>query len=137
MQHGCRNPCRRFESVDAGDWPAAGPPRHGCGQPDFPERLTLQENLIGRAVLNKAVSVMYAVSDSGVTILPVGSLNQYNRVEPGQEDVLVQTGFCNQSNVSQTFTLADPGGNHTDFELTPGPAFWFRLHRVSRRPPSR
>jgi len=87
----------------------------------FRERLTLQENLIGRAVLNKAVSVMYAVSDSGVTILPVGSLNQYNRVEPGQEDVLVQTGFCNQSNVSQTFTLADPGGNHTDFELTPGP----------------
>jgi uncharacterized protein (TIGR03437 family) len=87
----------------------------------FRERLTLQENLVGRAVLNKAVSVMYAVSDSGVTILPVGSLNQYNRVEPGQEDVLVQTGFCNQSNVSQTFTLADPGGNHTDFELTPGP----------------
>jgi uncharacterized protein (TIGR03437 family) len=87
----------------------------------FRERLTLRENLVGRAILNKAVSVMYAVSDSGVTILPVGSLNQYNRVEPGQEDVLIQTSFCNQSQSSQTFTLADPGGNHTDFELTPGP----------------
>jgi len=87
----------------------------------FRERLTLQENLVGRAILNKAVSVMYAVSDSGVTILPVGSLNQYHRVQPGQEDVLIQTSFCNQAQSSQTFTLADPGGNHTDFELTPGP----------------
>jgi len=87
----------------------------------FRERLTLRENLVGRAVLNAAATVMYAVSDSGVTILPVGSQNQYNRVEPGQEDVLVQAGFCNQSNASQTFTLADPGGNHTDFELSPGP----------------
>jgi uncharacterized protein (TIGR03437 family) len=87
----------------------------------FRERLTLRENLVGRAVLNKAVTVMYAVSDSGVTILPVGSLNQYHRVEPGQEDVLIQTSFCNQAQSSQTFTLADPGGNHTDFELTPGP----------------
>ncbi len=86
----------------------------------FRERLTLQENLVGRGILNAAATVMYAVSDSGVTVLPVGSLNQYNRVEPGQEDVLIQTSFCNQDQVSQTFTLADPGGNHTDFEITPG-----------------
>jgi uncharacterized protein (TIGR03437 family) len=86
----------------------------------FRERLTLQENLVGRGILNAAASVMYAVSDSGVTVLPVGSLNQYNRVEPSQEDVLIQTSFCNQGQVSQTFTLADPGGNHTDFELSPG-----------------
>jgi len=86
----------------------------------FRERLTLRENLVGRGVLNKAATVMYAVSDSGVTILPVGSLNQDHRVEPGQEDVLIQTSFCNQAQSSQTFTLADPGGNHTDFELTPG-----------------
>jgi len=86
----------------------------------YRERLTLQENLVGRAVLNKAATVMYAVSDSGVTVLPVGSLNSFNRVEPGQEDVLIQTSFCNRAQVSQTFTLADPGGNHTDFELTPG-----------------
>ncbi len=86
----------------------------------YRERLTLPENLVGRAVLNKAATVMYAMSDSGVTVLPVGSLNSFNRVEPGQEDVLIQTSFCNEAQVSQTFTLADPGGNHTDFELTPG-----------------
>ncbi|MGB7762900.1 MAG: hypothetical protein WBL61_23905 [Bryobacteraceae bacterium] len=84
----------------------------------YRERLTLNENLVGRAVLNAAATVMYAISDSGVTVLPVGFLNKYNRIEPGQEDVLIQTSFCNQSQVSQTFTLADPGGNHTDFELS-------------------
>lgn len=87
----------------------------------FRERLTLQENLVGRAVLNAAATVMYAVSDSGVTVLPVGSLNQAHRVEPGQEDVLIQTSFCNRATVSQTFTLADPGGNQTDFTLYPNP----------------
>jgi uncharacterized protein (TIGR03437 family) len=87
----------------------------------YRERLTLRENLVGRAVLNAAATVMYATSDSGVTVLPVGLVNQFHRVEPGQEDVLIQTSFCNPSSVSQTFTLADPGGNHTDFQLTPGP----------------
>ncbi|HEY1219160.1 MAG: hypothetical protein ABSE42_08860 [Bryobacteraceae bacterium] len=84
----------------------------------YRERLTLNENLVGKGLMNAAATMMYAVSDSGVTVLPVGFLNKYNRVEPGQEDVLIQSSFCNQSQVSQTFTLADPGGNHTDFELS-------------------
>ena len=87
----------------------------------YRERLTLRENLVGRAVMNAAATVMYAISDSGVTVLPVGMVNQFHRVEPGQEDVLIETSFCNRAQVSQTFTLADPGGNHTDFQLTPGP----------------
>ncbi len=86
----------------------------------YENRLTLPENLVGRAVLNQAGTVMYAMSDSGVTVLPVGSLSQYKQVQPGQEDVLIQTSFCNQAQVTQTFTLADPGGKPTDFELTPG-----------------
>ena len=86
----------------------------------YRERLTLRENLVGRAILSSGSKVMYAVSDSGVTVLPVGSLNQFNRVEPSQEDVLVQTSFCNRATVQQTFTLADPGGNQTDFEIVAG-----------------
>jgi uncharacterized protein (TIGR03437 family) len=87
----------------------------------YEDRLSLQENLVGRAILNKAATVMYAVSDSGVTVLPIGSLNQFNRLQAGQEDVLIQTSFCNRAAVNQTFTLADPGGNQTDFQITPGP----------------
>ncbi len=92
----------------------------------FEDRLNIPENLVGRSVLNQAGTIMYSISESGVTIFPVGSLNSYNRVYPGQEDVLIQTSFCNQSQVNQTFTLSDPGGNTTDFEITsktPGIAF--------------
>src|SRR5712692_3475351 len=39
------------------------------------ETLQLPENTKGKSVLNSDQSVMYAVSDSGVLVLPVGSLN--------------------------------------------------------------
>jgi uncharacterized protein (TIGR03437 family) len=86
------------------------------------DRITLPENLVGRGVINSAGSVLYAISDSGVTMLPVGSLNQYNRVAPSQEDVFVQTNFCNSSTVVQTLAITDPGGGNTDFTITPSQA---------------
>jgi uncharacterized protein (TIGR03437 family) len=85
----------------------------------FRERLTLSENLVGRAVLNSDDTMLYAISESGVTVLPVGALNQYPRLKASQSDVLVQTSFCNRSTVNQTFTLTNPGGGKTDFVITP------------------
>ncbi|MGP8245127.1 MAG: hypothetical protein ACLQVN_11490 [Bryobacteraceae bacterium] len=82
------------------------------------DRIILPENLVGRAVLNAAGTVMYAISESGVTVIPVGSLNQYNRLSASAEDVLLATNFCNRSTVTGTFTLSDPGGNHTDFSIS-------------------
>lgn len=81
------------------------------------DRITIPENLVGHAVLSSDGSTMYAVSDSGVMLLPVGSLNQYPRVQAAQEDVFVQSNFCNRNSVTQTLTIADPGGNHTDFSI--------------------
>ncbi len=82
------------------------------------DRLTIPENMVGRAVLSADNSMLYAVSDSGVMVLPVGALNKYPRVQAQQEDVLVQSNFCNRNSVTQTLTIADPGGNHTDFSLS-------------------
>ena len=81
------------------------------------DRITIPENMVGRAVLSSDASTLYAVSDSGVMVLPVGSLNQYPRVQAAQEDVFVQSNFCNRNAVTQTLTIADPGGNHTDFSI--------------------
>ncbi|MCX6635123.1 MAG: hypothetical protein NT090_08590, partial [Acidobacteria bacterium] len=39
------------------------------------EKLRLPENLAGKSVLGEDGALMYAISDSGVTVLPVGSLN--------------------------------------------------------------
>jgi hypothetical protein len=77
----------------------------------------MPESMVGRAVLNAAATVLYAISDSGVMVLPVGSLNQAHRLAPAQEDVLVETNFCNRTPASQSLTIADPGGGHTDFSI--------------------
>jgi uncharacterized protein (TIGR03437 family) len=81
------------------------------------DRIMMPESMVGRAVLNAAATVLYAISDSGVMVLPVGSLNQAHRLAPAQEDVLVETNFCNRTPASQSLTIADPGGGHTDFSI--------------------
>jgi len=109
----------------AGSTPSAGLPTLLIMDNDnltVRDRIIIPENMVGRAVLNAAASVMYAVSDSGLMVLPVGSLNKYHRVNPTQEDLLIQTSFCNRGAISGTFTITDPGGGNTDFTVVPGQA---------------
>ena len=82
------------------------------------DKIYLPENLVGRALLDSAGNNMYAISDSGVTVLPVGLLSKYPRLAASQEDLLVQTNFCNRNPLTATFQVTDPGGNSTDFEIT-------------------
>jgi uncharacterized protein (TIGR03437 family) len=82
------------------------------------ERITIPENMVGRLILNSAATVIYAITDSGVTVLPVGKLNQYHRLKASVEDVLMQTNFCNSGGLTQTLTITDPGGGNTDFVLS-------------------
>jgi uncharacterized protein (TIGR03437 family) len=87
------------------------------------ERLQLPENLAGKAVLSSDRSVMYAISASGLMILPVGSLAQTRRVTALQEDVVFRGSFCERRVLTQDIDLVDPGGGATDFLLsttTPG-----------------
>jgi uncharacterized protein (TIGR03437 family) len=81
------------------------------------DKLYLPENLVGRALLDSSGNTMYAISDSGVTVLPVGSLNRYSRIAVSQEDVLIQTNFCNRAALTAKFQITDPSGNSTDFQL--------------------
>ncbi len=81
-------------------------------------RLIIPENITGRMILNSAATSLYGISDSGVTVFPVGALNQQHRLAASREDVLVQTTFCNQSSLAQSLTISDPGGNQTDFTIT-------------------
>ena len=81
------------------------------------DRISLPENLMGRALLDSAGNYMYAISDSGVSVLPVGLLNKYPRVTASQSDVIVQTNFCNRNPLTAKFTLTDPGNNATDFQI--------------------
>jgi uncharacterized protein (TIGR03437 family) len=82
------------------------------------DRLQLPENLAGKSVLTADNNTMYAISDSGVMILPVGSLKSYPRLSASAEDVVFRGNFCNRNIATQTFTITDPGGGHTPFSIT-------------------
>lgn len=83
------------------------------------ERFLLAENLGGRSVLNKARTTMYSISDSGVTVFPIGQLQTVHRVAASQEDVVFRGNACDRRIATQTVTISDPGGMRTDFSLTP------------------
>lgn len=80
------------------------------------EMLKIRENLAGKAIVSG--DTMYAISDSGLTVLPLGGLPAIHRVGAVQEDLVFQTSGCNQASVSQFLDIVDPNGGATDFTLT-------------------
>jgi uncharacterized protein (TIGR03437 family) len=86
------------------------------------EQIQLPENLTGRSLLSSDHNTMYSISASGVTIVPVGSLNRYPRLAASAQGIPFRGSFCNRNSITQTFTISDPGGNHTRFAVTPNTA---------------
>ncbi|MGE5487316.1 MAG: hypothetical protein ACM3ZB_05790 [bacterium] len=82
------------------------------------ERLLLPENLAGEAVLDSAGNVMYGISGTGILILPVGSLDRYDRVVTSGENMLLSGSWCAQGNAVREFKVENPGGGHTPFSVS-------------------
>jgi len=82
------------------------------------DQIQLPENLSGRSLLSADKNTMYSISDSGVMVLPVGSLAMYPRLSASTEDLLFLGNFCNRSSLTETFSITDPGGNHTQFSVS-------------------
>lgn len=90
------------------------------------ETLQLPENLAGKSILNAAATVMYSVSDSGVTVLPVGTLSRAHIVQATQSDLIFRSNFCDLSSATQSLTIVDQSGGNVAFSLsssTPGVTF--------------
>jgi len=83
------------------------------------EQLQIPENLAGKSVLTSDYNTMYSISDSGVLVLPVGSLSSYPRLTAASEDVVFRGNFCDRSVTRQKLTITDPGGGNTPFTITP------------------
>ena len=81
------------------------------------DRLQLPEHLAGRAVLSSDRSTMYASSDSGVLVLPVGNLNLSPRLTASVEDLVFRGNFCDRSLATQTFVLSEAGGGSVPFSI--------------------
>jgi uncharacterized protein (TIGR03437 family) len=81
-------------------------------------RLLISENLGGRSVLNAAGDTLYSISDSGVTVFPVGALSRQAQVTTSQEDLVFLGAFCNRQTLTQDITISNPNGAPTDFRLS-------------------
>jgi uncharacterized protein (TIGR03437 family) len=100
---------------------AAGPPVLHILDTDnlnVRERINLPENLAGRSVFSGDMNTLYAVSDSGVTVLPVGSFASAHRVAALEEQLLFQATNCVNGLLTQTLHINDLGGGHTDFSIS-------------------
>ena len=86
------------------------------------QNLQLAENTTGKSILSSKSDMMYSVSDSGVTVFPVGYLNSFNRVQASKPDLVFRGNLCSSNINTQQVTILDPGGNQTDFTLTPSAA---------------
>jgi len=82
------------------------------------DTLQIPEDLAGKGVITNDSSTIYAISNSGVTVFPVGSLNKQPRIQLSKEDVLFLGNYCDRGATTQTFTVSDPGGNHTPFSIS-------------------
>jgi uncharacterized protein (TIGR03437 family) len=79
--------------------------------------IQIPEDLAGKGVITADSSTLYMLSNSGVTVFPVGLLNKVPRVQASVEDLLFLGNYCERGATTQTITITDPGGNHTPFSI--------------------
>ncbi len=82
------------------------------------ERIQMQENLGGRTIFSSDMNTLYAISDSGVTVFPIGLFATAHRVSTLEEQLLFQANSCDNGLISQTLDVVDLGGGQTDFTLS-------------------
>lgn len=82
------------------------------------ERINLPENLAGRSLMRSDDSVMYAISVSGVTVLPVAELSRAPRVVASRSDLVFRGSFCDRRVITQELQITSPGGGNVPFTLS-------------------
>jgi uncharacterized protein (TIGR03437 family) len=81
------------------------------------EQIQLQENLGGKSVITSDGTMMYSISDSGVTVFPLAQLPATPQIETSQSDVLFTGSYCTRGVETESFTVFDPSGNQTPFSI--------------------
>jgi uncharacterized protein (TIGR03437 family) len=110
-----------YAQVPEASWTASTPPVLTIRDADnlaIRERIQLRENLTGRSLLSRDGTMMYSVSQSGMTILPVGRLDRMRRVAANQEDMLFRGSYCDPRLATQEIEIVDPSGGNIAFALS-------------------
>jgi uncharacterized protein (TIGR03437 family) len=82
------------------------------------EKVLLPENLAGKGILTSDGQTMFALSESGVMILPVGTMDQVPRVLAQTPDLVFRSTFCDRRVLTQDLTIVDSAGGNVDFTLS-------------------
>ena len=82
------------------------------------EKWQLSENFTGKSVMSSDGNFLYGVSESGVMVLPVGSMKTIPRVTASVEDLVFRGSACTSGAPAQQFTVSDPGGNRVAFRIS-------------------
>jgi uncharacterized protein (TIGR03437 family) len=80
--------------------------------------INLPENFAGKSVLSSDQNTLYGISDSGVMVLPVGSLSRAHQLTAAQQDMVFRGNFCDRRVATQTLTITDPSGGNTAFTIS-------------------
>ncbi len=101
------------------------------------ERIRIPENLAGRSVFSSDMNTLYAISDRGVTVFPIGAFATAPRVSTQEEQLLFAFSGCDSGTLKQTLHVIDLGGGHTDFSFAvPASTRGVRFSQVSGTTPA-
>ena len=81
------------------------------------ERWQLPENFTGKSLISSDGNFFYGASDSGVMVLPIGSMNRVPRLVASVEDLVFRGSACASGAPAQQFTISDPGNNRVPFKI--------------------
>lgn len=86
------------------------------------DRIQLPENLTGKALLTSDGNTVFASSESGVLILPVGDLHNQRKVIASVQDIVFRGNFCDRRIATQQFIISDLSGKQSGFFIRNVPA---------------
>lgn len=91
------------------------------------DALQLPENLAGKMISSRDGSVLYGLSESGFTIIPVGELGRSPVLQPSTNAIVVATDQCNSEPQSRSFRVDIANVNRTPGALNVTPTLLQQL----------
>jgi uncharacterized protein (TIGR03437 family) len=86
------------------------------------DRILLPENMTGKALLSSDGNTVFASSESGILILPVGDLPNQPKVIPSVQDLVFRGNFCDRRVATQQIVVSDLSGKRSGFFIRSVPA---------------
>lgn len=82
------------------------------------ERILIPDRLFGKMVSNAAGTKLYALSEAGLTVLPIGELAVAPRLAPGQDIIGFRFNVCSKLPTTVTFEVVNLGAGSVPFSLS-------------------